>query len=276
MYRPYWQLTEKPFEPVSDPRFYYPGEGHQAALLKLRYAVENRQGVALLTGAGGSGKTLLVQMLERNLGEEFAPRVRLVFPQMPAADLLAYLADELKAGDAGAQGGSPRYSIEPSVRRLQTFLAENAARGRHAVVAIDEAHLLEDRQSLEALRLLLNFETDGRPQLTFLLVGQPPLLSLVDRMPQLEERLTARCLLRPLDLEETVSYVSHRLTAAGATRTIFEADGLEALYEATLGVPRRINRLADLALLVGFADESPSLGRAQVEAVQQELSLVPG
>lgn len=269
MYEAYWQLTHKPFEPGSDSRFYYPGEGHQAALLKLRYALENRQGVALLTGAGGSGKTLLAQTLERNLPESCSPLVRLVFPQMPTGDLLAYLAEELGAGSAS--GGRP--TIEESVRRLQTFLAINASRDKHAVVVIDEAHLLDDWRTLEALRLLLNFETDGKPQLTFLLVGQPSLLTLVERLPQLDERLSARCLLKPLDLEESVSYVSHRLAAAGAARAIFDNEALEALHEASLGIPRRINRLADLALLIGFADELPCIGRAQIEAVQQELSL---
>jgi general secretion pathway protein A len=77
-----------------------------------------------------------------------------------------------------------------------------------------------------------------------------------------------------LDVEECVSYVSHRLAAAGAVRPIFDNGALEALHEASLGIPRRINHLADMALLVGFADELPSIGRAQIEAVQQELSLM--
>jgi type II secretory pathway predicted ATPase ExeA len=75
-------------------------------------------------------------------------------------------------------------------------------------------------------------------------------------------------------MEESISYVSHRLSAAGAVRPIFDSEALEALHEAALGVPRRINRLADLALLVGFADELPSIGRAQIDGVQQEQSLV--
>ena len=94
MYETYWQLQQKPFENTADPRFYYPGESHQAALLKLRYAVENRRGGALLTGPSGSGKTLLTGMLRGVLGADYSPFVHLVFPQMSTAELLAYLADE--------------------------------------------------------------------------------------------------------------------------------------------------------------------------------------
>jgi general secretion pathway protein A len=269
MYQTYWQLQQKPFESGADGQFYYPSEGHQVALLKLRYAVENRQGATLLVGSGGTGKSMLLQLLEKHLPDNCAPFVRLVFPQMPAVDLLTYLADEL--GAPAPQDA--RHTTEECVRRLQRFLAQNAESGRHAVVAIDEAHLLDDRRAWEALRLLLNFETEGRPQLTFLLVGQPALISTIERVPQLQDRLAAHCLLQPLTQEETLSYVSHRLTAAGASRPIFDTAALEALHELGHGNPRRINRLADLALLVGFADELPAITRAQIEAVSQEMSL---
>ena len=271
MYTAYWQLSQKPFDHSADAKFYYPSEGHQAALFKLRYAVESRQGAALLAGAGGSGKTLLTQMLPQHLSECCAPVVHLVFPQMPTADLLTYLADEL-----GAPAGDHRQTVEGSVRRIQQFFTDNSGRGRHAVVVLDEAHLLDDPRTLEALRLLLNFEHQGQPQLTLLFVGQPGILSLMSRSHALEERLGARCLLPPLSPEETLSYVSHRLTAAGATRAIFDTDALEAIHETTQGVVRRINRLADLALLVGYADELPALGRPQIEALAHELVAVPG
>jgi len=100
MYETYWQLDQKPFENYADPRFYYPGESPQGALLKLRYAVENRRGGALLAGASGTGKTLILTMLRGLLGEIYTPFVHLVFPQMSTADLLGYLADALEGPPA--------------------------------------------------------------------------------------------------------------------------------------------------------------------------------
>ncbi len=97
MYEAYWQLERRPFENSFDDACYYPGESHQGAVLKLRYAVENRQGAALLCGPSGSGKSLLVEHLRRHLPQNFRPFVHLVFPQMPAESLLLYLADELGA-----------------------------------------------------------------------------------------------------------------------------------------------------------------------------------
>ena len=270
MYASYWQLERTPFQDTFDSDFYYPSEAHQGALLKLRYAVENRRGAALLCGASGTGKTLLVHLLRENLSDEFGPFIHLVIPVMSSADILAYVADGL-----GVWGGpSGRASVEEVVRRIETSLAENTRGGKHAVVVIDEAHLLVDTEAMECMRLLTNFQTDSGPGLTLLLVGQPPLLPALARMPQLEERLGVKCLLRPLSADETASYVSHRLSAASTARQIFENDALEALFELSGGNPRRLNRLCDLALLIGYADEQPSLTRAHVESVAGELELV--
>jgi general secretion pathway protein A len=270
MYESYWQLREKPFENTSDPRFYYPSEVHQGALLKLRYVIENRRGGALLAGGAGLGKTLLVQSLIRQLPDTFAPVVHVVFPQMPQDQLLAYLADEL----TGGQPASSSPSVERSVRWIEHALEDNTKAGRHAVVVVDEAHLLHDTGALESMRLLLNFELASRPGLTLLLVGHPSLLPVLDRMPGLEERLGVKCLLRPFQMEETISYVSHRLTAAGAQRTIFDPQALEAVHHLSQGVPRRINRLCDLAMLISYAEEQQTILAVHVEAVSEELVAV--
>lgn len=270
MYESYWQLAQKPFENHSDPRFYYPCESHQAALLKLRYAIENQRQAALLSGGTGLGKTLVVGMLRDVLGDSFRPLVHVVFPQMATDQLLAYLSDEMD----GSSTGAPTPDIRHSIRRIENLLAVAADEGRHPVVAIDEAHLLTEARALEALRLLLNFEVGGRPGMTLLLIGQPGVLPLLDRAPQLEERMAVKCLLRPMTVEETAGYVAHRLQVAGTTQTIFDDAAIDALHELTHGIPRRINRLCDLALLIGYAEEQQTITASQLEAVSEELLTV--
>ncbi len=268
MYETYWQLEQKPFENNADPQFYFPGETHQAALLKLRYAIENRRGGALLCGAAGTGKTLIIAMLREALDETCSPFIHVVYPQMSSAELLAYLAEELD--------GLPNETIavHDSVRRIQRALCANVEKGRHAVIVIDEAHLLVNGPILETLRLLLNFGPEGKTGMTLLLVGQPGILPLLDRTPQLEERLGVKCLLRALTSQETSEYVTHRLNVAGASREIVGAEAVPTLHELTRGIARQINRLSDLALLVGFAEEQHAISAAHFEAVCRELVAV--
>jgi general secretion pathway protein A len=267
MYLDYWQLAAKPFEPSADRATFFPNDSHEGALMKLRYAVENQRGAALLAGPAGVGKTLLIHLLQNELPESFRPQVHLVFPQMSSRDLLVYLAERLGAPPYDP----PRHTVEESVRRLEDLFYQNARHDRHAVVVIDEAHLLEDCGALETLRLLLNFEVGGRPTLTLLLVGQMNLVSAIDRFPGLDERLTVKTLLRSFTVEETARYVQFRLEAAGSEREIFSPDALEAIHYLSQGVPRQINRLGDLALVVGYADRLPQLTARQIEAVSEEL-----
>lgn len=269
MYQTYWELQHAPFNNDGDPRFFVATDTHQSGLLKLRYLIENRKQVGVLVGATGTGKSYLLQALAGQLAETNRPLVRLAFPQMSSAELLAYLAIEM-GGDAAQIGSSPG-GVDRTVRELQRLLALAAAEERHPLILVDEAHLIDDLQVFQTLRLLLNFQ-QPQPSFTLILSGQRELLAQLRRIGEFEERLAVKCLLRPLNLEETLQYITHRLEVAGARRDIFEPTALTTIFEVTGGNPRRINRVCDLALLVGFAEESKSLSAEQVEAVASELT----
>lgn len=272
MYLDYWQLAAKPFEPTTaDGSFYYPGEAHEGALSKLLYAVQQGRAAAALAGPSGVGKTLLINRLAQQLEATGDERVRLihaVFPEMSSRDLLAYLAERL---GAPAVASNSTGSLEESVRRLEALAEANGDSGERQLIVIDEAHLLEDCGALETLRLITNFRAGGQAAFTLLLVGQMGLLSAVSRKPTLDERLGVKTLLRGFTAEETAAYIRHRLAAAGASRELFTTPALQQAHALSGGYARRIDRLGDLALVVGFANRRPEIGPDELESVHREL-----
>lgn len=271
MYEDYWQLETKPFEPTTDPRFHFPCPGHQAAVHKLRYAIENRRPAALVVGPAGIGKTVAWQTLSSQLGDRLGRQAHVVFPLLSPREMLAYLGRQLGVPPSGVQP-----TADESLYNLQTLLLENYEQGQLAVVAVDEAHLLEDAGLLDLLRLLMNIRVGDEPLFTLLLIGQTSAVSTMERYNNLDERLEMKVQLKPFTSEETAGYIEHRLMAAGASRPLFTTAALEMAHRLSGGVPRRINRLCDLALMVGFAAGDSEIDGAQLRAVQSELiSLSP-
>ncbi len=263
MYEAHFGLTPRPFGDSTRPDGYVALASHDAALRRLRFGLEHGRGPALLCGPSGSGKTLLARTLARDLG---APTTHLVFPAMPAGDLLAYLADELNAppGQPGPAG---------SLRRVRRALRETVFAGRRPLLVVDEAHLIDDPTTFEAFRLLLNFDTDGAPDLALLIVGSPDVPLALP--PALVDRLTARATLHPLTRSETSAYVHGRLALAGARAPLFDAESLSALHRAAEGLPRRINRVADLALLIAYAEGLDRPDARSVEIAAREATFEP-
>lgn len=272
MYEAYWNFTGNPFEQSGNPDFFFRSHTHQAALLKMRYLVESGKGAGMLVGGTGYGKTFLTEILKHELPEQFHPVVQLVFPQLSAPELLAYLAVELGAPEAEVSGHES--SLDRTVRTIQRRFIEFHAEDRHPVIIIDEAHMIDDPRVFQALHLLLNFQNQPKVDFTLILAGERALLGRVRRLVQLDERIAVKSLLQPLTFEETGRYVVHRLEVAGATQSIFDRSALDTLFELSGGVPRKINRMCDLALLVGYADNLSTLSANEIEAVCEELTAV--
>jgi general secretion pathway protein A len=268
MYEKHWGLQKTPFGTDRDAESFFAGNTHQSALLKLRFLVDHRRGAGLLVGPSGAGKTRLLQALLPDGDGNPNPVVRIVYPLMSPLELLCFILRELNEGPS-AVGGSMDVVLNQLIERLRTLTEQQ----RPAVIIVDDAHTIPDRHIFQSLHLLLNLQQHQGADFTLILAGQPELAGMTKRLPQLEDRISIPCVLTALDAVETAAYVEHRLRAAGAANAIFTRDALEAVHELSGGLPRRINRLCDFSLLVGFAENLGLIDAQQIEGVSTELSL---
>jgi general secretion pathway protein A len=267
MYEQYWQLSKPAFDNNFGPEFFYAARSHQGALLKLRYVVENRKGLGLLVGEHGLGKTYLTHVLEHRLDGPFGPVVRLTFPQLSPQEMLRFVAYRFDSTWNGASEGN-----DVALARLERRLRELAEEGREPVLVVDDAHQLS-LEHLQVLQLILQLPPVNSG-FSMLLVGRSDLLPRVDRLPALACRVAVRTTLQPLTREETRPYIQHRLEAAGLREPVLSEAAMSMLWDRSHGVPRRLNQLCDLSLLVGYADGLTSLSPVEVEAAAEELCTV--
>lgn len=272
MYQSHWGLQSRPFDSRPEGDFYFPSDSHQAALLKLHYAIETRRSVAVVCGDPGLGKTMLLDSVFAQLPDFIAPYIRVVYPAMPPDQLLRYVARQIAPQESLDTVGG----IGQSIEIIERVLRHNVSDGQHAVIVIDEAHLLDGFGSLEPLRLLLNLATElteSEAALTLVLSGSPILLSHLSRHAALEDRIAVRCVLERFGRDETVAYVCHRLQVAGWDKPLmFDDEAMGLIQELTLGAPRRINRLCDLALMIAYAQDRLRIDSATIETANAELT----
>lgn len=265
MYLDYFGLRELPFNITPNVRFLYLTDGHRRALEHLTYGVQQRKGFIVLAGDVGTGKTTLCRALLAQLGDRY--RTGLILnPCLSETQFLRCVVSEL--------GASPVSRDRLAVREtLNHMLLDDLRVGREVVLVIDEAQHLS-LGLLEQLRLLSNLETDDRKLLQIVLSGQPELLAkLADpRLRQLRQRIGVMCSLEPLSLEETASYIQHRLTVAGSTgRPTFETQAVGTIHERAHGVPRLVNALSDMSLLAAYAQRHDRIDSSHVDCAVDEL-----
>lgn len=269
MYERHWQLTRSPFRSHDTPDFFCPLAGHQAALLKLRYALEHRQASAALIGPTGIGKSYLLRMLEAGLPATIGPMLTVNFPTLSPLELVRFLATEL--ADQLGEPLAKSDGLDEWLHAWEKLLRRCQAANHLPVVVVDDAHVIEDRAIWQTWQLLLACRERSRLDFSVIFTGQPELLGRLQRSPQLEERLAITCSLTPLSIEETADYIAHRLQIAGRTEPIFADGALERIWDSSGGIPRRIDRLCDFSLLVGCADGLTQIAAAHIAAVSQEL-----
>ena len=265
VYLDFYDLKETPFAITPDPEFLFLSETHRNVIEKLQYAIRTRMGFMLLTGEVGTGKTTLCRALLDQMQDNFQT-VYVINPALSGHELLANILDDLGIAC------SPQASKKELIDRLNRFLLANEVAGP-VVIIVDEAQTMP-LKTLEDLRLLSNLETDKTKLLQMLLVGQPELLELLDRpeIRQLKQRVAVHCRLDFLSCDEVGGYIERRLFVAGNQGQIrFTAKVVKQIHRRSGGVPRLINKIADLALTAAYTTNCHTVKGIHFKAACSEL-----
>lgn len=269
MYESYFGLKERPFSISPDPRFIYLTSQHQEALAKSQYAISQKMGVSIVYGDIGAGKTSLA----RRLWEQYAADpdynfAMLVHPNFPSPfQLIREIRREFGQD-------RPRRSLADELDDFQEFLIEVHGEGKTNVLVIDEAQNLKP-PLFELLRQLLNFETSTEKLVQIVLFGQNELATKIDREPELKDRVTIFGALSSLTKTDADNMVDFRWKVAGGNDHPFEPDALDTIFKYSKGLPRRICKLCDNALIRAFSAEKKSVGKRIIEEVADEIRLTP-
>lgn len=266
MYARHFALREPPFSITPDTSFFFAHAAHQEALNTLLVAVRSGEGFIKVTGEVGTGKTLLCRKFlsalatDRGFVSAYIPN-----PYLQPTTLLMAIADELRIEH------EENLSQHQLLKQLTKFLLDSYGANRRVIVCLDEAQAMPV-ETLEALRLLSNLETEKRKLLQVVLFGQPELdVRLEDpAIRQLKQRIGFSCKLSPLSPAEVEYYIAHRLSIAGYRGgRLFSVGALKTLYRASRGIPRLVNILAHKSLMAAFGE-----GRHAIEHRHVKLAVV--
>lgn len=268
MYKLFYGLAEAPFNLTPDSKFLYLSRRHHEALTALKYGVSERKGFICITGEIGSGKTTTLRALMAQLDEDKYSVATILNSYLTDLELLKTINEEF-----GLSGESN--SKKALLDELNAFLVSQYQQGRNCVLILDESQNLRP-ETLEQIRMISNLETETDKLIQIVLVGQPELRRTLElpELEQLNQRITVRYHVGPLDLDEVAEYINHRLRVAKAQEKIeFTPQAIRLIYHYSKGIPRRINVICDRCLLVGYV-----LARFDIDGdmVQQAVDEIRG
>ena len=269
MYLSHFGLDEPPFRITPHTEFFFAGANRGATLEALIYAITHDEGIVKVSGEVGSGKTMLCRMLLEKLPAQ-VETVYLANPSLSRDEILYAIAEELHEP-------LPEGRVHLLLRTLQERLLEMYAAGRQVVVLIDEAHAMPP-ETLEEIRLLSNLESNRHKLLQIVLFGQTELDERLSEtgMRQLKERITHNFALEPLHRKDIAGYLMFRMRAAGYHGPdLFTASAIQLISQSSEGLTRRINILADKALLSAFSESSHQIDSKQVKAAIRDAQFKP-
>ncbi len=274
----FFGLQQNPFNVSPDLRFLFTTPAYQSTLAELLFAVQNRQGLMLLTGEAGAGKTTLLQQLLDTLNRRGVSSSYIFHSRLDADDLFQFILEDFGVSCTSRRKGDV-------LQVLHRWLVQRHRVGDTPVILIDEAQVVP-AATLDELRLLLNLESSSGKLVQIILAGQPELDEKLRRteLRQLRQRVMFRCRLPLLTLEETSAYIQSRLSSAGLNELqLFPADTVAAIYKYSKGIPRTVNLLGEHALINAYAGQKACVTpediryiAADFDLIENPLSLNPG
>jgi putative secretion ATPase (PEP-CTERM system associated) len=266
MYTEFYRLAAPPFQLTPDARFFFESTVHRQAMAYLVYGLHHAEGIIIITGDVGAGKTILVENLLSTIDRRSFVAANIVMTQLTGDDLLYMIAAGFGIAKEGLAKG-------PLLQRINEFALAKHREGKRVLLIVDEAQNLSF-EALEEVRMLSNIVLDKRLALQSFLLGQPQFRATLGspRLEQLCQRVTAAYHLGPLSEVESKAYVQHRLRRADwKGDPQFTEDCFPLIYQRTKGVPRQINTLCSRLLLFGFLEELHTLNVSAVEKVANDL-----
>ncbi|MEA3332025.1 MAG: AAA family ATPase [Pseudomonadota bacterium] len=252
-YLTFFGFQDAPFRLPPDPQYFFPSHSHQEALQTLLYSIRAGEGFIQITGDPGTGKTLLLRTMLKELGEDVQTAL-ILNPNLSPQDLLRVILDDFAiTNDDDDIFTRPKDQL---IRLLRDFLLQKAEEGCRAVIIVDEAQNLP-LETIEELRLLSNLETNKQKLLQIFLVGQRELEEIIEDpgLRQLSQRITIRYCLMPFSQEETATYIQHRLKiAVPSNPAIFSPKIIALIYHFSQGTPRLINIICERTLMAAYID----------------------
>lgn len=273
MYNQYWSFRENPFQNAPNVRFAYLSEQHREGLARLIYLVKSRKLGGIISGPYGSGKSMILELLDAHLREQSG--TMLVRLDAPPGGPLPMARQILRRMGFTGMVTDPSQALEA----LENICSETQFKNTHLALAIDEAQMIRSPETVEFLHLLTNLRTllrngaYGENALTLILAGHDEAVASITRDVSLRQRFQLVWKLSPLTLQQTMEYVHFRIRAAGGDIWIFEEEIFPRLYETSRGLPRLINNICDVALVLGNSIEAPKITLPLLEQAIDELDL---
>ncbi len=267
MYEEFYGLRETPFSVQPDPRYAYPSVEHKVSIAKMRYAVDQKRGLAVLTGPVGSGKTTIANGLQMTWDDDPTKTVAFL-PGAPVRTPGQFLRLILEAF------GTPALRTEAQNRQaLERFLLDEYQAGRHPVLLLDEGQNVASRV-IDAISDLTNFQTSQTKLITVVMLAQENLPKKLERHDAFRSRIAVVGRLDPLNLEEMTDMIAFRITTAGggAIETYFEDQALADVHAITRGIPRDVCVLCDALFVNGYVRDQRLMTPALVARTLNEMS----